>query len=247
MKHIDCEKAKLLFDESIDGVINTKQSELLSAHLKTCENCLREYQARKAVSQYMREIAPEIPEQLHRNIISSIKKQPQVRSKTRKGIRILAGAAVAAVVCIAVLHSPSIQDFEVGKSMEKEDIADGYDFPSINHTPEFPSEDTESPAIQTDTAYSKDLPKEDELVVNIQKNYSIEGTPYILWVTDHNKALIFLSEGDKDNIIMSVNYTETENTVRIEADGEKQDFDKKDTLLVPTDGTLLEKLILYKN
>ena len=118
MEKISCEKARALFDPKIDNEISKQEQELLEKHLDSCESCRREYAELLAIHKAMRELAVEIPPQLHEHVMASIKKEPKHRTPLLRWIRPLAAVSVAAVLCVAVIHSPILDMFRANSKMD---------------------------------------------------------------------------------------------------------------------------------
>ena len=250
MKQLNCEQAKELSLQDIDGEISAENKVLLSEHLDTCESCRLEYEQLKAVSAYLRELAIEVPNELHEGVMAEIGKEKKSRARFMRRIRILTGAAAAAVICVAILHTPLLNLPMLQKSANE--VADMT-----------PSEDA-GLSTKTDLSYSADmpegsystadgalpeiyLPSDPTDTVPMQKGYRIEGTPYIVWLRDEQTAIVCYDTGDgKTELILSVNYILEQETLRITKDDEYQLFDIEGSTALPNEGDLLEKLIIYK-
>ena len=54
MKQLNCQEAKELLSEDIDGEINAQDKALLMEHLDSCEDCKREYEQLNSINSCMR-------------------------------------------------------------------------------------------------------------------------------------------------------------------------------------------------
>ena len=240
MKQLNCEQAKELFDQDIDGEITEQDKTLLHAHLESCESCRHEYAQLKAVHACLRELTSEVPPELHGNVMAKIQKEKTSRAKFYRRARILAGTAAAAVVCVAVLHTPLLNVSKFAK--EEADMII-----------EAPSEGATASA-KKDFSYSADTPdgsfdiSEDQALPETclpeaqQNSYEIVGTPYTLWLSDEKNAVVGLTKDEKTELVLSAEYSVESQTLRITKDGKYQLFTIEQNTLVPTEGDLLENL-----
>ncbi len=250
MKQLNCKQAKELLEKDINGEISAEDKVLLTEHLDTCESCNREYEQLKAVNAYLGELKIEVPNALHEGVMAKIHKEKKTRARFMRRVRILTGTAAAAVICVAILHTPLLDLPMLQKSANE--AADM-----------MPSEDADA-STKKDFSYSADMPEgtygtmddampeiyqpnESSGAVPMQKGYRIEGTPYIVWLRDEQNAIIcYDSKDGKTELILLVEYTLEHTTLRITDGDEYQLFDVDGSTIVPTEGDLLEKLIIYK-
>lgn len=256
MKQLNCEQAKELLQQDIDGEISTEDKALLAEHLNSCENCQNEYEQLKAVSSYLSELAIEVPTELHESVMAEIGKEKKTRARFMRRIRVLTGAAAAAVVCVAILHTPLLDLPMLSKTAnevadmspsEEADLSTKKDF---NYSADLPEGSLGSLGSVTggeeaDGAMPEIyLPGKDDADVTVQKGYRIEGTPYLVWLRDGETAIVCYDSGDgKTELILSVSYTLEQNVLRI-TDGDKYLlFDIDGSTAKPTEGTLLDDVI----
>ena len=72
METMSCEKARALFDEELDGVIEECESKHLLAHLAVCETCCREYEALEKTHQHLAALTVEIPPELSARVMERV-------------------------------------------------------------------------------------------------------------------------------------------------------------------------------
>lgn len=250
MKQLNCKKAKELFESDIDGEISAKEKALLTEHLAACEDCKREYEQLKAVSACMREFAADIPCALHEGVMAEIGKEKKARARFMRRIRILTASAAAAMLCVAMLHTPILNLPMLQKSanevadMVPSEAADASTKKDFNYSADMPdgsfgmtADEEELPEIY--------LPDKNDADVAIQKGYRIEGTSYIIWLRDKKTAIVCYDTGNgKTELMLSAEYTMDQKTIRLTANGEYQLFDVSGSTVSPTEGDLLEKLVM---
>ncbi len=232
MEHISCERARTLFDEKLDGVIRESENELLEAHLARCETCRREYKMLEKTHAYLGTLAVEIPSELSARVMESIGKEPKRRASILSRLRPLVAIPVAALLCVALLHSPLLDGMfaakEVADMAEGINKADGDLSSALNNMNNKP---------MYDGALEDATPEE---IAPSYASHAITDTSLTLRFTDEKNAVLLC---EKNGTSKTVTYSKNQNVITIEKDGKKASFVLTDNALTPTDKDALDALL----
>ncbi len=245
MKNTPCEKVKVLFDKKTDGVISERENELLDRHLKHCESCRREYEKLEAVREAMRSLAVDVPSQLHEGVMAAIQKETKRGIFGARWIRSLAVASVAAVLCVTVIHSPLLDGFFRAKSeMDMSEDAS----PSENYSAEMPDKaDGKADENETLGGIAEDVNNSfsQDITITVQKSYTVAETDLLLLIINEKQAILCRDIGGDETaeMLLDFTYTNAENVIVIETDGEKQSLLIDGDRLIPQDGTLINPFL----
>jgi hypothetical protein len=244
METMSCEQARRLFDEKLDGVISETDNTLLEKHLAQCEACRHEYETLEKTHAHLCSLAVEVPSELSARVMESIGKEPKPRASILRRLRPLVALPIAALLCLAVIHSPLFDGMFAAKSeadnvnMEvaapeaehdySADIMDG-----ANGTP---SEDKSEAFVDTT---AQETPQ-----IEIKQVYAIADSNLLLMRFDEAKAMLCRDGGDEAvEMLFDVIYSQNNDIITIEKDGKKASFVLADDALIPTDKTLLDALL----
>ena len=220
MENMTCERARELFEPSLDGALSEKENRLLLTHLAHCETCRKEYRELEAVHTLICESAVDVPEELHQRVMASIKKEPRAFLRRATWLRPLIAVSAAALLCVAVLHAPVLNMFKANSKADNVEMLPDQDYSStlkdmidgiLNNT----GAEAESPA--EDKAEGSN----GELDVEIKQVYTIADTKLLLMLINEKQAMLCHQNGGECvEILQTFTYTETEDTLVL-TDGEK--------------------------
>lgn len=232
METMSCEQARILFDEKLDGILDESEDKRLSAHLAACEICRREYEALEKTHQHLAALAVEIPPELSVSVMERIKKEPRRHTEILRRLRPLVALPVAALLCVALLHSPLLDGMFAAKEDMHIEMSEGImnnaDRPALGGKDEKPKHDD----ILEDANPEESAP--------LSPSYPVEDTSLILHLTDGRVAHLLNEESGKSE---TVAYTKNENVITIERNGKKADLILSGGTLIPTDKAVLDALL----
>ena len=233
METMTCEQARALFDEKLDGVIHAQDGARLNAHLATCEACRREYEALEKTHAYLCSFAAEVPSELSANVMESIRKEPKRRATLLRRLRPLVALPVAALLCVALLHSP----FFDGMFAAKSEVDMSAEAPIKNDF--YLSDDLNGLDAKENADGAFDLADPEEIAPPYAAN-TIRGTSLTLHFTDERNALL-VDKGNSKN--QDVLYSRNGDVITIEKDGKKADLVLAGDTLTPTNKAALDALL----
>lgn len=103
-RSLDCDRARDMMFDYIDGELNNTETELLEAHIKGCEACRREHAERREMLELIKLAGSEPVPALHDRVAEAIAEVPQYRRSLFTRLRYLpAGTLVAACAVVMVL------------------------------------------------------------------------------------------------------------------------------------------------
>ncbi len=235
-KNQSCERAKMLFDDSIDKMLNESESAFLEEHLKQCETCRTEYEQYKQTVNAIRDTAPDIPADLHASILKKLEpKQPKRSTVILRRIRAVSGVCVAALLCVAVLTAPFLHHanpknataYEIG--CNKEDNEKFYSADASN------SEET-----MKMNPYESGMGTDGTILWIF---YEIAGTDLVIVPTDRQNASVFRKNHDgTQQFLRSVTYTRSQDRFEIQTPDARAVLSVKENMLTLTEGDLSEFL-----
>lgn len=234
MKPMSCEQARARFDEKMDGVIGQSEEARLGAHLAECEACRREYKALERTHVYLSSFAVEIPSELSANVMESIRKEPKRRASLLWRLRPLVALPVAALLCVALLHSPFFDGMFAAKSEAdvRPEAENNMSADALNGKGEKPKYDDLADGVLED-----DDPEE---VAPSYASNAVTGTSLTLRFTDERNAVLVNKENGQSEAVL---YSQNENIITIEKDGKKADLVLAGDTLTPTDKPTLDALL----
>ncbi|MBO5305280.1 MAG: zf-HC2 domain-containing protein [Clostridia bacterium] len=242
MENTACNKARELFERGIDGELTEKEQELLQKHLAVCETCLCEYRELEAIHKYMSTLAIDVPPELHQSVMASVKKEPRHRLLGARWIRPLAAISAAAMLCIAVMHSPVMDMFKANSKMDNAEAfspEEEYDFDGIFDMNGGGHLSIETAASEDKSEAYGDMTQEMPEVA-FQQVYTVADTDLLLMLINEKQAMLCRRDGGTAEMLLDLTYTKLEGRLVL------KDGDKTQTLRVegdrvyPTDdGTLL--------
>lgn len=241
MEKLTCEGARALFDDKLDGVIDADESSLLDMHLAKCETCRREYEALEKTRALLSGFAVDVPPELSARVMEGIKNQPRRRLLW---FRPLAAVSAAALVCLALIHSP-LFDLASGKvAMDNAEMAG----------PEWDGDLSEGlmDAVNNSSlgdkseAYGDLKPQEspEEEQVEVKQVYAIADTDLVLLILNETEALVCRDTGaETAEMLLSVTYLQKDNEFLVKANGKKLVLRLQNETLTPTDKDALGALL----
>ncbi len=119
----NCQKARELFDALLDGEISPEDSAFLEKHLQECETCRAELAIYRSMLEALHTPIPEPPASIHDAVMARLPKQKR-HAKVLRRLRILGSAAVAAMVCVALVRMPGVFKFAANESDKS--LAEGH-------------------------------------------------------------------------------------------------------------------------
>ena len=127
-----CETIRELISAMLDGELSRADAETVGAHIAQCDDCRAMYQAFQALSAGLTAEEP-VPEDLHENIMSTIRAADQAMHRQKKLIRLRSVLALAAglIVVVGTVFAFNSSLFRMGKSAG--------DIPLYNNAPMAPS------------------------------------------------------------------------------------------------------------
>lgn len=131
-KTIDCDSARALMFDYIDGVLGEREAVQLQFHIKSCEACRAELEERRAMLESVGKTAYSVPPTLHQSIMDKISDMPQekdtkpiFRFKTWMGTITAACAAIMIlVVAVGYLGRAGMPDADDVKNESPAKIMD---------------------------------------------------------------------------------------------------------------------------
>ena len=103
----DCEKVLELLNEYFDGELDENSAKFVRSHIEACESCRAAFDQLKRLGEIFEEEKQSVPDELYDRIMDEVRREkPTVRKSfiMRKwGI-----VAVAAVICLSVLSTPTL-------------------------------------------------------------------------------------------------------------------------------------------
>lgn len=236
METMSCEQARTLFDKKIDGNIDQSEEARLGAHLAECEACRREYKALERTHVYLSSFAVEVPSELSANVMERIQKEPKRSATILRRLRPLIALPVAALLCVALLHSPLFDVMmpakEVADMAEEANKVNGDLNASLSGQNEKPKYD--------DLADGGLEDADPEEVAPSYASNAITGTLLTLRFTDERNAVLVNKENGQCEAVL---YSQNENIITIEKDGKKADLVLAGDTLTPTDKPTLDALL----
>jgi hypothetical protein len=204
-----CEEARLLFDEKIDGAISESDAAKLSAHIAECESCRRELADLEKTHALLSSFAIDTPAELSETAMARIQREKKRQTVYKKWIRPLVAIPAAALLCVALLHSPLFDAMMPAKAADMSITAD--------HKNNMYSDITGGLGFKADADEVCDAPEE---LAPLYAPTPIADTPFTLLFLDAENALLIREEnGQRESL--AVTYSTFDNTVTIEKDGKK--------------------------
>ncbi len=111
----NCKKASALFDAALDGELSGEEKAFFEKHLSECESCRQDYEMHRIMLHALHTPIPEPEKSIHDAVMARLPRVTK-RAKILRTLRAVGGAAVAAVLCFAVLRSPLLRNFADEKS-----------------------------------------------------------------------------------------------------------------------------------
>ena len=232
METISCENARTMLDEKLDGELGERESARLEAHLAECKACRREYEMLQKTHAYLGTFATQVPSELVTGVMDRIAQEPKHRVPLLRRLRPLIALPVAALLCIALLHSPFW-----GSMMPAKSEADM----SIEATDKnnFYADSLGGLGFKGDADGVFDVASPEEIAQELASN-AITGTSLTLRFTDERNAVLTHEENGKSE---NVTYSRQENIITIEKDDQTISFVLVGNTLTPTDTRLLDALL----
>ena len=108
MVNKDCEKALDLINEYIDGELVANDTEFVRSHIEKCPECRRVYEELKEIKNLLESNAEEAPTELYDRVMDEVRVEKNATRRKNHVMRKWSFAAVAAVICLSVLSTPTI-------------------------------------------------------------------------------------------------------------------------------------------
>jgi len=150
----DCERYQELICCLIDGELTRDERKALMAHIALCPECRASYEVFSAVSDAVASDLVDVPESLHENIMSGVRRRALFNRNKRAASRRVKGL-IAAAACFAVVLISAVGIFDTLLSRDASvaenaspAAAQSFDeFGNVNSTPELiPVQPSASPA-----------------------------------------------------------------------------------------------------
>ena len=119
-----CETIRELISAMLDGELSQADAETVRAHIAECDDCRAMYQAFQALSAGLTAEEP-VPEDLHENIMSTVRAADQAMHRQKKLIRLRSVLALAAclIVVVGTVFAFNSSLFRMGSSGWKNNSA----------------------------------------------------------------------------------------------------------------------------
>ena len=204
-----CEEARLLFDERLDGAICDSDAERLCAHIAECEDCRRELAALESTHSLLASFAVEIPSELSDSVMKRIQGEKNRHTIYKKWIRPLVALPAAALLCVALLHSPLFDAMKPAMEADMSITAD--------HKNNLFADASGELGFKADADEVCDAPEE---LAPIYAPTPIADTPFTLLSLDGENALLIREENGQRQSV-SVTYSVSDDTVTVARDEKK--------------------------
>ncbi len=222
MEKLTCERAKALLDDKLDGVIGAQDDALVTAHLAECETCRREYEALEKMRAYLSDFAVDVPPELSARIMERIKKEPKRRMLAPLWLRSLVAVSAAALVCLALIHSPLFELASGKVAMENAEMA----APEMDgDLSEGLMDDANGSHKDKSEAYGDLKPQEspDMEQIEVKQVYAIADTELVLLILNETDALVCRDTGaETAEMLLRVTYLQKDTEFILKAGGERQ-------------------------
>ena len=245
MEHMTCEKARELFEPSLDGALSEKENRLLLTHLAHCETCRKEYSELEAVHALICESAVDVPEELHQRVMASIKKEPKAVWHRATWLRPLIAVSAAALLCVAVLHAPVLNMFKANSKADNVEMLPDQEYSTnlkdmiddiLNNT----GAEAESPA--EDKAEASSSAQNGHPDIEIKQIYTVADTDLLLMLINEKQAMLCRKSDDgAAEMLQDFTYKEADNVIVIEDGGKTQSLRIEGKTVRPLDdGELIQ-------
>jgi predicted anti-sigma-YlaC factor YlaD len=121
---MDCDKAKEMMNELLDGDLDEVGRHLLDQHLVECEACARQQEEMRAIEQWARDLRPASPRaSFARRVMARVEAEQPVYETSTAGIEIIiAFVLTAAAVPTFLIGSDALYDWLVAASASMGDL-----------------------------------------------------------------------------------------------------------------------------
>ena len=129
---LNCKKALDLLNEYIDGELGANDTEFVRSHIEKCPECKKSYEELKELENILASSAETAPSALYDRVMDEVRAE---KSAVKKPfiIRKWSMVAVAAVICLSILSTPTILMLATGGAKEEcadnaiADVMEGFD------------------------------------------------------------------------------------------------------------------------
>lgn len=118
---LDCQKALDLINEYIDGELGADDADFVRSHIAKCPECKKAYDKLKELELLIADSTEEAPPSLYDRVMDEVRTEKSVIKKPI-AIRKWGLVAVAAVICLSILSTPTLLMLVTGGA--KEECAD---------------------------------------------------------------------------------------------------------------------------
>lgn len=132
IKGAECELVRRELSAYLDGELEDADAERIKNHIDGCDDCREVFEMLSDISEDIRSVKIDIPEDLHLHIMSAVneekakdggEKAKKFNSRIRK-IALWCGAGAAAIICLTLIGSPIFRGgFELDMAKSADDAA----------------------------------------------------------------------------------------------------------------------------
>ena len=105
---LDCKKVLDLINEYIDGELDAADTEFVRSHIEKCPECKKVFDELKELEKLLTKSAETAPDALYDRVMDEVREDASTTKRKNNLMRKWGLVAVAAVICISVISTPTI-------------------------------------------------------------------------------------------------------------------------------------------